>query len=376
MEKQNYVTKSKIAQNLLFCHNDNFQRQLTYLESFLTQLLTFFSNIMNQEQFIQKRLNPKITVVMPVYNGEKYLDMAINSILNQTFTDFELIMVDDSSTDNSVKIINSYQDQRIKLIKNNVNLGIPKSRNKCLQESLGEYVAFLDCDDYAYPSRLAEQFEFMEKNPDFGMVGSWVELMDENSDFTGEVWKMEEPEQKIPCRLLFHNYFANSAVFVRRSALCDVEINGQFFKEDYPNAQDYDLWVRISKKFKVWNIQKVLIKYRVHSSGASVKAANLVEKLASRIVTYQLNDLGIEPTAKELELHRQIGAYNPKNINTSIEYIKEVGDWLTMLRNANNKTGLYDHHNFNQVLADLQLSMFCHCLKQKEIELSITPDKS
>ena len=335
---------------------------------------------MNQNQLIQQGLNqeiqqvaglyPKITVVMPVYNGEKYLDTAIKSILNQKFTNFEFVIVDDASTDNSVEIINSYQDQRIKLIKNNVNLGIPTTRNKCLQESSGEYVAVLDCDDYAYPSRLAEQLEFMENNPDFGMVGSWVELIDENDDLTGEVWNEDEPSQKIPCRLLFHNYFAHSAVLLRRSALDTVKINGEIYRKDYPNAQDYDLWVRISKKFKVWNIPKVLIKYRVHSHCISLKAANLVEQLTCKIVTEQMNNLGIQPTDKQLALHRQIGSYNPQEIDTSIEYIKEVANWLTILRNANKNTGVYDHHNFNQVLADLQLSMFCHCLKQREIEFT------
>jgi len=319
---------------------------------------------MNQNEDIKNtELYPKITVVMPVYNSEKYLDIAIESILNQTFTNFEFVIVDDASTDSSVEIINSYQDQRIKLIKNNVNLGIPISRNKCLQESSGEYIAVLDSDDYAYPSRLAEQLEFMENNPDFGMVGSWVELMDENGDLTGEVWNEEEPDQKIPCRLLFHNYFAHSAVFLRRSALDAVKINGEFYRKDYPNAQDYDLWVRISRKFKVWNFPKVLIKYRVHSNCISLKAANLVESLTCKIVTAQINELGIQPTDKELALHRQIGAYEPKEIDTSIEYMKEVATWLTKLRNANHKIGLYDHHNFNQVLADLQLFIFCHCLK-------------
>ncbi|QSV56226.1 MAG: glycosyltransferase [Dolichospermum sp. UKL201] len=324
---------------------------------------------MNQNQFIQQELNPQITVVMPVYNGEKYLDTAIKSILNQTFTNFELVIVDDASTDSSVKIINSYQDERIKLIQNNINLGIPTTRNKCLQASSGEYIAVLDCDDYAYPSRLAEQFEFMENNPDFGMVGSWVELMDDHDNLTGEVWNEEEPDQKIPCRLLFHNYFAHSAVLMRRSAINAVEINGEVYRKDYPNAQDYDLWVRISKKFKVWNLPKVLIKYRVHSHCISLKAANLVEKLTCKIVTDQINDLGIQPTDKELALHRQIGSYNPQEIDTSIEYMKEVANWLTILRNANNNTGLYNHHDFNQVLADLQLFIFCHCLKQQEMEL-------
>jgi len=330
---------------------------------------------MHQEQFSQKELGntslqPKISVIMPVYNGEKYIDIAIDSILNQTFTNFELILIDDGSTDNSVEIINSYQDQRIKLIKNNVNQGTPTTRNNGLRKSSGEYVAFFDCDDYSYPFRLAEQLEFMENHPDFGMVGGWVEVMDENGDLTNAVWKYLEPAERIPCRLLFQNYFANSAVFVRRSALLAVETNGEFFRRDYPNAQDYDLWVRISRKFPVGNIQKVLIKYRVHSNCTSLKAGDLLEKLVCKIVTYQLNDLGIQPTAKELALHRQIGAYDPINIDTSVEYAKDIAKWLTVLRNANHKMGLYDPHNFNQVLADVQLSMFCHCLEQLQTQSS------
>ena len=89
--------------------------------------------------------------------------------------------------------------------------------------------------------------------------------------------------------------------------------------------------------------------------------------MTCKIVTDQINDLGIQPTDKELALHRQIGSYNPQEIDTSIEYMKEVANWLTMLRNANHKIGLYDHHNFNQVLADLQLFIFCHCVEQREI---------
>lgn len=328
--------------------------------------------MMNQKQLIQPELNnPKITIVMPVYNGSKYLDAGINSVLNQTFTNFELILIDDASADNSIEIINSYQDQdpRIKLIKNNINLGIPKSRNKCLEAALGEYVAFLDCDDYAYPSRLSEQLEFMENNPDFGMVGAWVSLMDENGNLTGQVWRYLEPEERIPCRLLFQNYFATSSVFVRKSALDAVKINGNFFKPDYVNAQDYDLWVRISRKFKVWNLQKILMQYRVHSNSASRKSTNLVDKFVDKIVTEQINNLGIQPTHEELVLHRQLGAYNPENIDTSIDYTKNVATWLTKLRNANHKIGLYDEHHFNQVLADVQLFMFCHCLEQRDKEI-------
>ncbi|AFY48356.1 glycosyl transferase [Nostoc sp. PCC 7524] len=310
-----------------------------------------------------KHLHPKITVIMPVFNGEKYIQTAIDSILNQTFTDFELIVIDDCSCDKSLEIIKSYNDNRIKLLENNTNLGVTKTKNKGIEKSLGEYIAFLDCDDYAYPSRLAEQLEFMESNPDFGMIGSWVEVMDENGVLTGEVWKYVEPAQKIPSILLFHNYFAQSAVFLRKSVLCD-----EWYRRQ--RAEDYDLWVRIARKSKVGNIQKVLIKYRLHPSSRSQKAVHAIETNVVDIVSEQINYLGITPTSEELALHRQLGAYNYNDINLSLKFIQESAEWLTKLRNANSQVNIYQNNDFNQVLADIQLAVFCKCLENQEIQVT------
>ena len=120
--------------------------------------------------------SPKVTAVIPVYNREKYLRGAIESILAQTFTDFELLVIDDGSTDGSREAIRSYHDPRIRLMCNETNQGIPKTRNRGIQFARGEYLAFLDSDDWAYPERLAKQVAFLDSHPDYAAVGAWIDV--------------------------------------------------------------------------------------------------------------------------------------------------------------------------------------------------------
>ena len=287
---------------------------------------------------------PKVTVIMPNFNGAEYIGVAIESILLQTFIDFELIVIDDASTDKSLEIIRSYNDQRIKLLCNNTNLGVAESRNKGLRESQGEYIAFLDSDDYSYPSRLAEQLHFMEINQDFGMIGSSVEVIDGNGESSGEVWEYPEPYYKIPSILLFKNYFAQSAVFARKSSFPE-----GFYQSQFQVAQDYDLWVRIAKNSKVWNLPKVLVKYRSHQYGISKALADIMEDNVCKIISKSLNDLGIQATEKELALHRAIANYD-----CSSYPIKDLLEWMSTIKEANDKKVIYKFEHLNQVLLETQ----------------------
>ena len=124
---------------------------------------------------------PKITVLMPVYNGEKYLKESIESILKQTFRDFEFLIINDTSTDESEKIIRSFKDSRIKLIKNEKNIGLTKSLNKGLDLAKGEYMARMDADDISLPKRLEIQVAFMDKNPKIGVIGAWAKVIGESN---------------------------------------------------------------------------------------------------------------------------------------------------------------------------------------------------
>src|SRR5262245_19762108 len=123
--------------------------------------------------------SPKVSVVIAVYNREKYVRSAVDSILSQTFSDFELLVIDDGSTDGSIAVVQSHSDPRIRLIRNHTNFGVSATRNKGIQLARGEYLAFLDSDDWAYPDRLAKQIAFLDNHSEYAAVGSWSEWMSE-----------------------------------------------------------------------------------------------------------------------------------------------------------------------------------------------------
>ena len=129
--------------------------------------------------------NPKITVLMPVYNGEKYLREAIGSILNQTFNDFEFLIINDSSTDSTREIILSYDDTRIRLEDNEKNIGLTHSLNKGLRLAKGKYVARMDADDISLPDRLEKQLAVIENNTDVSIVACWIDIIDKNNTYIG-----------------------------------------------------------------------------------------------------------------------------------------------------------------------------------------------
>ena len=124
--------------------------------------------------------NPKVAVLMSVYNGEKYLREAINSILSQTFNDFEFLIINDGSTDGTADILKSYTDSRIKIINNEKNIGLTKSLNKGLKIAKGEYIARQDADDISMPERLKEEVAFLEIHKDYAVVGTFVKILNEN----------------------------------------------------------------------------------------------------------------------------------------------------------------------------------------------------
>ena len=162
---------------------------------------------------------PTLSIVMPVYNTEKFVKKTIESLLNQTYKDFELIVIDDGSTDNSIEIIKKFADNRIKIFSNDSNKGIVYSRNRGNAEALGRFIAPFDSDDIALPDKFEKQISFLEQHPEFGMLGSWAKLIDENDKFLNVNWKLSAKAESIPAILLFRAYFIQSAVVFRREFL-------------------------------------------------------------------------------------------------------------------------------------------------------------
>ena len=220
----------------------------------------------------------KISVVMAVYNGEKYLAESINSILNQTYSNFEFIIIDDCSTDHTWEIITNYTDPRIKVIKNQKNLKLPSSLNLGLRMACGEYIARMDADDIASPDRFEKQINYMEKNKDVAVIGGSFQVINEDGK------KMYI--NKAYCDEMLEKYYlipspiGHPTAMFRKSMTVD---EGFFYDEKYTSAQDYDLWLRIAKKHKINNIPDVVLKYRVHTNSISKKRSEEQQLNAANI---------------------------------------------------------------------------------------------
>jgi glycosyltransferase involved in cell wall biosynthesis len=201
---------------------------------------------------------------MPVYNGERYLASAIDSILAQTFTDFEFIIIDDGSTDGSTRLLQDYarRDQRIRLIVQ-PNAGLTKSLNRGIAEARGRYLARMDSDDIAMPARFAKQLEFMESHPDHVMVGSQVLLIDPDGDPVCDKAQTQYGHEAIETALLEKGWpLIHPAVMIRTQTLR--EMGG--YNETYRTNQDHDLFLRLCQRGKVENLRNVLLHYRQHFS--------------------------------------------------------------------------------------------------------------
>ena len=225
---------------------------------------------------------PKISVVMPVYNGEKYLKEAIDSILNQTFTDFEFIIIDDGSTDKTEQIIKSYDDKRILYIKNEKNLGVAESLNKGLDMAQGEYIARMDADDISMPKRFEKQIDFMDVHCEYGVCGTGVIIFQDDEYICQRMFS--ESHKALRVDLIFGNALAHPTVMIRKSISESVLLR---YDEDFEKAEDYELWTRISNNIQIHSIKEPLLKYRIHENQVST-SSNTQQRNAAMNVRYNV----------------------------------------------------------------------------------------
>ncbi len=196
---------------------------------------------------------PVITVLMPVYNAEKFLKEAIESILNQTFSDFEFLIIDDGSVDNSAKIIRSYSDSRIRYIQNEKNQGISFTLNKGIELASSEYIARMDADDISYPARLEKQYQYFRDNPDCTLVSSWIRGINAAGE-AGYVDKLNPAFYFY--NLIFTCWIYHPTVMYKREIVKKVGMYRSMYSEDF------DLWWRISRNYPFYTLPEVLLDYR------------------------------------------------------------------------------------------------------------------
>jgi len=216
---------------------------------------------------------PKVSVVTPVYNAEKYIAETMDSIINQSFHDFEFILVDDCSTDGTAEIIERYakDDERIKLYRNEKNLGIAGNRNKGISFATGKYIVWADADDVSVKERLQLQYDFMESHPKVGICGGFLQFF----DYTGDkgIRKYAPDDTSLRKTIFRYSPVAQPSAIIRKSCLDEA---GKYDLA-WPPAEDLDMSFRIGSKYEFANIQQILIRYREHPNSATFKKLKKME---------------------------------------------------------------------------------------------------
>jgi glycosyltransferase involved in cell wall biosynthesis len=258
---------------------------------------------------------PKVSVVMSVYNVEKYLSEAVESILKQTFKDFEFLIINDGSSDSSAEILKAYNDPRIEIIDNKKNIGLTRSLNKGLRLARGEYIARQDADDISLPRRIEKQVDFLNTKPEYGLVGCWNYRIGANNKIEKKVTFYTD-HNDIVSMLLIKNHFVHSSVMFRKE--CIEKLGG--YDDDLKFSQDYDLWLRIAEHYKVANLGEFLHYWRYEKHGISHKMSREQGKYA-----YMIRDAFIKRVLKKEEWQKILKRSFKKSNDPLIKkHLKEI----------------------------------------------------
>ncbi len=283
-----------------------------------------------------------VSVVLPAYNSELYIGEAIHSLLEQSYSNFELIIINDGSTDTTEAIISSFEDKRIRYYFNEKNLGLIATLNRGIDLCTGEFIVRMDADDMSLYRRIEKQVDFMQRHPEIAVAGSWYYAFTMENGV--EVKGQTDPEI-LKSTLLFNTCLCHPATIIRKSVLDKYN-----FKYDpaYTNLEDYELWLRISKVAQLSNVPEFLFRYRSHDTQIS-KLHNAHQKeLADSLRSRYLKEMGFVFSENELSIHNLVAG----NIFiTSKEQLNQIDKWLVNLIQQNNQLKSFDQKAFNFVIA-------------------------
>lgn len=303
-----------------------------------------------------------VSVILPVHNGADYIHEAITSVLGQTYNNFELIIIDDCSKDETVTITQSFQDARIRLISSQERLRLCKALNIGLKNANGLFIARMDADDVCHPRRLEYQVRFLQKHSSIGFCGSWVRRFGEQQQsqrLCGPVGPM-----RVKAFAIYDNPMVHSSVMLRREVLQNVE---PVYRDDFAHAEDFDLWTRLLKETEGDNLPEALLSYRVHNQSVTVQKSEAMDRTASRILKRSLKHLGLNPTQDEVMRHRRwaTGRLDYDNISQDIEAAEK---WLNQLLKANRQSLFSDPTAF---LWATRKIWFALCYRTQAVEQPI-----
>lgn len=286
--------------------------------------------------------HPAITVLMPVYNRESFVGPAIESILKQTFTNFELLIINDGSSDQSRQVIMSYQDPRIRFLENPDNLGTIATLNRGLRHARGHYVTIMDSDDLSLPQRLQEQYLFMESNPRLAACGVSAELFSDKP--MDDKWLVSNDPERLKVDLVFNLVMPHGGFMFRRSLQRQFGIT---YDPSCPHAEDYDFIYKLSKAGELGAIEKTLYRYRRHGDQTTVVHRVAQTKASNSIRARILEEIGVKFTNEELALHQDLALGNWAEL---AQQPGEVERWLVKLYRHLTTDGNYRREKVSQAL--------------------------
>lgn len=293
-------------------------------------------------------MEPRVTVLMPVYNAGQFIEEAMNSVLSQTFRNYEFLIINDGSTDNSPDVIRQFSDPRIRFVENESNMGLSGTLNKGIRLARGEYIARMDADDISLPTRFEKQVGLLDQNSDVALCGTWYTVFGATGKMTH---RLPVTQKEIECYLLFNPPFGHPTVMFRKAVFVK---RGLWFDEEYTPAEDYNCWVRFVEHERLTNIPEVLLKYRVHgvqmTQPLNREAMEKRQKVADRIYLGQLQKMGMTPTDRELQIHLLVAN---SHFEERPEFLSDVCKWLIKLYETNLRANVYQEKAFAELLSRL-----------------------
>lgn len=292
---------------------------------------------------------PKVSVLMPAYNAEKYISEAIDSILNQTFEDFEFIIINDGSTDRTKEIILEYGDPRIVLLENEKNSGIVVTLNKGLDVAKGEYIARMDADDIAVPERLQIQVIYMDKHPEIGVLGTGLKKF--GDEINEEKRFFSQKPDILKAELLFATCIAHPTVVMRKDVLDAFHIR---YEIDYAGAEDFLMWWRLSQKTQIATLPDILLNYRIHKSQITHDKGEKYKILMDKVLTERFSDMNYQPSVegRKALLQYCVGEcnkYSPDTLKHLIDILSDILKW-------NKKSTFFDDKSLQEVCSSAVLN--------------------
>lgn len=294
---------------------------------------------------------PAVSVLMPVYNAGTHLPAAVDSILRQTMQDFEFLILDDGSTDESGSYLAGLRDPRVRLVRSEKNCGLIATLNRGAGLCRAPLIVRMDADDISEPERLQELKKAMEHDPQLAVLGSDFTPIGETQSSS---WIRFFDSEEIRIALLFENPICHPTVSIRSS-----RIRYPLYPAEYPHAEDYALWVFSGVREKIGNIKKKLLRYRHHAGQVSRRHATTQIESIQRLILKQLLSLGLKPTAGELYIHQSMSHGFLPSPNAA--YL--INRWISKLERANLSAKVYQQDLFIKKLKERHQKAILHTVK-------------